>query len=81
MNIKEIVENHLKEGGFEGLYNSDIQCACELEDLAPCAQMQDDCEPGYKCECDCGENCDYHISAEKPEEGNDCGEEKTKIPK
>jgi len=79
MSIKEIIIKYLKDNNYDGLYNAWSECACEIADLAPCVQMESDCEPGYKCECDCGENCDFHICAERSEEGNAQGKEKTEV--
>lgn len=33
MNVKEIVEAHLKAHGYDGLWNADGECACKVGDL------------------------------------------------
>jgi hypothetical protein len=60
MNVKEIIVDYLKKNGFEGLYNADGECGCLLEDLMPCGEGGDYCEPGYKRPCDCGDH-DFHV--------------------
>jgi hypothetical protein len=36
MNLKEIIEAHLKDNGFSGLYCVEWECGCRLGDLFPC---------------------------------------------
>lgn len=56
----------LKRHGFDGLYNADGPCACEVDDLYPCGE-RGDCRPGVKTtftsgeSCGCGAGCDWHI--------------------
>lgn len=47
MNVKEIIKAWLKEHKYEGLFNSDIECGCKLDDFMPCGEMRHDCEAGY----------------------------------
>ena len=61
MNCKEIITLYLKAQGFDGLYNADWECGCLLDDLMPCNGEQiQNCEPGYKLPCDCGDH-DFHV--------------------
>lgn len=46
MEIIEIVEIHLSEKGYGGLYSD--ECACVVGDLAPCGEMKSDCRAGYR---------------------------------
>jgi len=64
--VSSIVVDYLTEKGFDGLFNSDIGCACAFEDLFEnCAgESCSECQPGYEKPCACGEH-DFHISAEK----------------
>jgi len=65
MVLIEIVEKHLKENGYDGLFNDD-QCGCAIgKDFMPCDQPSQDCEPGYLQPCDCGEGCGFHIGPTK----------------
>lgn len=66
MTVEEIVEAYLKEHGFDGLYTD--YCACKIGDIAPCGEIQGNCEAGYLLPCDgsCeGGKCDFHIG-QKP---------------
>ena len=70
MNVKQIIELHLKRMGYDGLFNTAVDCACELADLAPCDGIVAKCEQGYKIPCDAetcihGGGCEWHIG-EKP---------------
>ncbi len=47
MTILEIVETHLTQNGFDGLYNALCDCACKSGAIAPCQGIQSDCTPGY----------------------------------
>lgn len=49
--VVEIVAEWLKDKGFSGLINPDSECGCPLDDIAPCGEMQGDCEAGYKVMC------------------------------
>ncbi|MCD5384910.1 MAG: hypothetical protein LRZ94_01170 [Candidatus Pacebacteria bacterium] len=47
MTVLEIVQNHLKRIGCDGLCAD--ECSCVVEDICPCgAALPKDCEPGYK---------------------------------
>ena len=70
MNVREIVEQWLKEHGYDGLYNSECDsCACLLDNLAECDQIDNGCSAGYKVPCDgtlpnCP--CSFHVTPKKP---------------
>lgn len=60
MNIRELIEKHARDNGYDGLFCPG-ECACEIGDLAPCGGEADcvlSCEFGYKSKCN--ENCSYH---------------------
>jgi hypothetical protein len=83
MNIRKIISEWLVANGFDGLFNADYECACQLDDLFPCGcDGVQDCQPGYKGTCgdkpcaDCDEGlfalgsfCITAIKPVKPEEG------------
>ena len=58
--VGDIVEQFLREHGFDGLWNFDGECACELSDISPAACMTEDCKAGYRQPCDCGDH-EWHI--------------------
>jgi hypothetical protein len=60
IDVQDMVLEYLKQRGYEGLC-LDGCCCCEVNDLAPCGEMQADCRAGHKKPCDCGEGCDFHI--------------------
>jgi hypothetical protein len=65
MNVKEIIEKYLRENEFDGLFHADSECACLIDDLCPCEDRFDGCEPGYKVSDPSGEN-DWIIQEDKP---------------
>lgn len=60
--VHDIVMEYLERHGFDGLYDLDGECACEIDDLAPCGEFSACCAAGYKYPCDCGDH-DFHIGA------------------
>lgn len=71
MTVIEIIEAYLLEHGYDGLYNSDGECACKLGELIPCDSCFADCQPGHLAPCDCGDH-DWHIVADSEvEKGRD----------
>ncbi len=46
--VQKMVIDYLRENGYDGLFSADLECSCELGDLAPCGDMQGDCAAGYK---------------------------------
>jgi len=68
LNVGEIVAEYLKEHGFDGLVEEDGECGCELADLFPCQNENAlFCQAGYKIDCNCSDDCGFHISIIKPE--------------
>lgn len=63
MTVKEIVAEWLKEHGYDGLYYPDT-CGCLLDDLMPCGESCDHCEPGYKLPGD--QDNDFCVGLKKP---------------
>lgn len=48
LGIKYLISCWLADNEFNGLYNSDQECGCTLNDLMPCdAPHLNDCQPGY----------------------------------
>ena len=65
MTIIEMVEQYLKQNGYDGLFAESAECACKVDDLEPCGNIQSDCHAGYLAPGDCGEH-DWHIQEKKP---------------
>jgi len=68
--IISMVHSWLVANDYDGLYCDG--CGCSVDDLWPCSNVEAmlTCRAGYKvagCQNDCGEGCDFHIVAEKPE--------------
>ena len=59
MNLKEIAKEWLTQHLYHGLFTDD--CGCEVDDLMPCGSPSENCEPGYKLDCNCGDDHDFHI--------------------
>lgn len=53
--VKKIIEDFLKENGFDGLCA--FECGCRIGDLAPCGGCNIlDCAPGFLVVNDNGDN-------------------------
>ncbi len=63
MDVKEIIVEYLKANNYDGLVQIDAECGCELDDVFVCDYPSGHCEPGYKMECKCGEDCGWHMIA------------------
>jgi hypothetical protein len=64
--VEEIIKEYLKANGFDGLFNEEGECACEINDLATCGCIFMDCEPGYRADDPTGDY-DFLIVRRKPE--------------
>lgn len=60
--VEHIVRRYLADNVYDGLYNTDIDCACLVDDLAPCGEIGGECVAGYKRDCpdDCGDHY-WHV--------------------
>jgi hypothetical protein len=77
-NVREFLAKKLKEEGFDGLCNPDVECGCSIDDIAPCGYVNlDECIPAYSWSC---HECDPYkecfcpdsgcFSTDKPPENN-----------
>lgn len=70
MDIQTIVEQWLRDNGYDGLCSE--ACGCEVDDLMPCGELEMNCTAGYKIpcpgpeSCQIGGGCPWHISETKP---------------
>jgi hypothetical protein len=62
MKVIEIIAAWLIANDYDGLWNGNAECACELGDLVPCSCLSEDCRAGYKYDCYCGKH-DFHIGS------------------
>ena len=46
MTVKDIVIEYLRAHKFDGLFYTDGDCACKIDDLFPCQEGADKCEAG-----------------------------------
>lgn len=70
MDCAQIISEWLGANGFDGLFNSDGECACLCDNLAPCGEISSACEAGYKVPCDGTLSCcpcNYHVVANLPD--------------
>ena len=66
--VEEIIKEYLTKNEFHGLYNSDVDCACKLDDLFPCGGVCTECTVGYLQPSD--ENSEYELIGDKKHENN-----------
>ena len=64
--VIDIIRDYLKTNGYDGLFH-DSDCGCKIDDLAPCGECMDDCEPGYLYPAPNGGEFDWYIVPVKPE--------------
>jgi len=68
MTVCELLTEALKANDFDGLYNSDMECGCKLDDLCPCGNPDaDNCVGGYKRIAEDGEWEGHEIVGPKKE--------------
>ena len=63
--VIDMVCEYLERNGFDGLFNMNGDCACELPDICPCGEIGGQCTAGYRAPCDCGDH-DFHIVEVRP---------------
>lgn len=62
----KIIEEYLQSNNFDGLCKPDGECGCVIGFLVPCIQEDvENCVPGHKVPCDCGQGCEFHIKEGK----------------
>ena len=66
MKARDLLSKSLGDQGFDGLFNGDGECGCEISDLAPCECLNlDECEPGHRTPCRCGLGHAFDIVRER----------------
>ena len=71
--VRDVLIEGLKRNGYDGLFYPG-ECACLLDDLAPCDEDPLRCEPGVKRDCD-GDCARDHGGTWHIEHGRRAGEE------
>ena len=73
MTLRDILTEWLKAHHYDGLYDDEGECGCELSDIMPCDEPGMRCSPGVKVPCDgtleacsLGVNCKWHMVAAEP---------------
>jgi hypothetical protein len=59
-----ILRDYLTTHGYDGLYWPG-ECACLVDDFAPCGDIPRECRPGWRVPCDgtCDAGrCQFHVS-------------------
>ena len=72
--VIEIVKAHLEANGFDGLVQTDAECGCLCDDLAPCGGEFGPCEPAYRGADLSGEHGDWAMYTSKEDARNSCAE-------
>jgi hypothetical protein len=71
--VKEILMAYLKEHGFDGLCNPDMECGCGLDDFMLCENNNiGNCQPGYTWKCTGKEARDCESEAASYSAGEKC---------
>ena len=76
-NLLKMVAAHLREHGFDGLFNDDIECACGVDDLMPCGEPSPECVAGFRCDCKPGSEYDFRIGPTKEEACRGCNDDES----
>lgn len=50
LTVELVVINYGKANGYDGLCNDGLECGCTWDDIAPCMDMNADCELAYRFE-------------------------------
>jgi hypothetical protein len=65
MTVRNILEQWLREHGYDGLYTTD--CGCKIGDLVPCGEDCTECMPGVLTSPDPDEDVEWYVG---PKEGD-----------
>ena len=62
--LDKLLVKILKQEGYDGLCNPDIECGCHVSDFRPCNSDPSECVPGYARWA--ALNSDFSMTTEKP---------------
>lgn len=65
LNVVDIVKKYLIDNGYDGLWNPEYECGCELNELMPCDINMTECGPGYLHKADPMTGYDFMIGPDK----------------
>lgn len=72
INVKTILSEYLKQHGYDGLFNAELECGCTIDDSFPCEADFSECEPAYKLECPCENEGEYDVCEYKDGYNDGC---------
>ncbi len=55
LDVPEMIGQYLRAHGYDGLVNTDQECGCSVDDLAPCGQFQTECFSAHRIKVTGGE--------------------------
>jgi len=71
MEVTDIVIKYIEENGFDGLYNSDLECGCGKDEYFSCGDLKMECAAVYRhespetcppdCDMDCFSNKNFDV--------------------
>lgn len=70
VNVASIVKDFLIKNNFSGLCHTDVECGCCIDDLFPCMEYSNECQPGYKVP----DGKSFKIQLNKPKDNNESSE-------
>jgi hypothetical protein len=59
INVREMLTEHLRANGYDGLLSESHDCACQLDDLIPCMEDCSFCKPAHYVPCDDPNECEF----------------------
>jgi hypothetical protein len=72
--LHDIAKEWLEAHGCHGLADEFGECYCTLGDFMPCGSPNaEGCVAGHRVECQCGQDCEYHVAPGLPEMNNTVG--------
>lgn len=57
--VRDFLQKHLAENGYDGLLAENGDCACKLDDLIPCMEDCSFCKPAHYVPCNDPAECEY----------------------
>lgn len=62
LTVGDLIADCITKYGYDGLYSEDGECACEVDDLAPCGWLNSNCKMGYRYWCS-DADCEFTADA------------------